>query len=399
MEYIVYDGKKYYVKDGILDLSNMTIYDLAIDINELKGFANLTNLRSLNISNIGLTEIKMLERYTDLEVLDLSNCEILEIKGLENLKKLKELSLAGNRITEIKGLETLIDLQKLYLYNNQITEIKGLQHLRKLKELNLSKNLITEIRGLEALTNLQELNLFKNQITEIKGLKMLTNLLKLELSRNKITEIKGLENLINLKILFLNENKIPQKLLENLEKQNFTYLADRKPELYKKWTKLEEHFKKIFKSEEHFKKILKSLRQREIAEEKKFRPQQKTSMELLLSQIDFDLDYLDKINENFSQIIVKYCRQIRKELDIIEKDTISKLKELIEKSPRVDLKQIKVALKMDAHTFNNKIIDWADKFGFTIDGDYLIVNKDTVSDFIDALDKQFAKWEKGKKIE
>ena len=387
MEYIVYDGKKFYVKDGILDLSDMTIYDLAIDINELKGFANLTNLRSLNLSYIGITEIKMLERYTDLEVLDLSYCEILEIKGLENLKKLKELSLAGNRITEIKGLETLTDLQKLYLYNNQITEIKGLEHLRNLKVLNLGGNLITEIRGLEALTNLQELSLFKNQIAEIKGLKMLTNLLKLELSRNKITEIKGLENLINLKILFLNENKIPQKLLENFEKQNFTYLAERKPEIYKKWTKLEEHFKKM----------LKQLRQREIAEEKKFRPQQKIYMELFLSQIDFDLDYLDKINENFSQIIVKYCRQIKKELNIIEKDTISKLKELIEKSPRVNLKQIKVALKMDTHTFNNKIIDWADEFGFIIDGDYLIVNKDTVSDFIDALDKQFAKWEKGKK--
>jgi len=389
MEYIVYDGKKYYVKDGVLDLSNMTIYDLAIDINELKGFANLTNLRSLNLSNIGLTEIKMLERYTDLEVLNLSSCEILEIKGLENLKKLKELNLSGNQITEIKGLETLTDLQKLYLYGNQITEIKGLQHLRKLKELNLSKNLITEIRGLETLTNLQELNLFKNQITEIKGLEMLTNLLKLELSCNKFTEIKGLENLINLKILFLNENKIPQKLLENLEKQNFTYLAERKPELYKKWTKLEERFKKI----------LKLLRQREIAEDKMSRTSQKKLIEWLLSQIDFDLDYLDKINENFSQIIVKYCRQIRKELDIIEKDTISKLKELIKKSPRVNLKQIKVALKMDTHTFNNKIIDWADEFSFTIDGDYLIVNKDTVSDFIDALDKQFAKWEKGKKNE
>ena len=85
---------------------------------------------------------------------------------------------------------------------------------------------------------------------------------------------------------------------------------------------------------------------------------------------------------------------------IKEKDRIKKLKGLIEKSSNISLKQIKNTLKMDTHTFNNKIIDWADEFNFIIDGDNLVINKDTVSDFIDALDKQFASWEKGKeKIE
>lgn len=57
-------------------------------------------------------------------------------------------------------------------------------------------------------------------------------------------------------------------------------------------------------------------------------------------------------------------------------------------------------LHIDKKTFDNKIFIWAREFGFIIDGDYLIINKETVSDFIDALDKQFAIWEKGKeKIE
>ncbi len=49
---------------------------------------------------------------------------------------------------------------------------------------------------------------------------------------------------------------------------------------------------------------------------------------------------------------------------------------------------------MDVDTFNDIIFDWAEKFGFTIDGDYVVINKDSVSDFIDSLDKQFIKWEK-----
>ena len=57
-------------------------------------------------------------------------------------------------------------------------------------------------------------------------------------------------------------------------------------------------------------------------------------------------------------------------------------------------------LDMEKKTFDNKIFEWAREFDFIIDGDNLVINKDTVSDFIDALDKQFASWEKGKeKIE
>lgn len=46
------------------------------------------------------------------------------------------------------------------------------------------------------------------------------------------------------------------------------------------------------------------------------------------------------------------------------------------------------------HSFLKKIFDWADSFGFRIDGDYLIIKQDTVSDFIEALDKEFLLWEK-----
>jgi len=38
------------------------------------------------------------------------------------------------------------------------------------------------------------------------------------------------------------------------------------------------------------------------------------------------------------------------------------------------------------------IFKWAEEFSFTIDGDYLVINKETVSDFIDALDDEYKKW-------
>ena len=55
------------------------------------------------------------------------------------------------------------------------------------------------------------------------------------------------------------------------------------------------------------------------------------------------------------------------------------------------------ALDMDQKQFDFVIFDWAAEFGFTIDGEYLNINKESVSDFIDALDKQFTLWESSEK--
>lgn len=47
---------------------------------------------------------------------------------------------------------------------------------------------------------------------------------------------------------------------------------------------------------------------------------------------------------------------------------------------------------MDEKLFNDNIFVWAKQFGFTIDGDYLNIKKENISDFIDELEKQFKGW-------
>lgn len=55
---------------------------------------------------------------------------------------------------------------------------------------------------------------------------------------------------------------------------------------------------------------------------------------------------------------------------------------------------MKKALKIDDDAFIDKIFDWEEVFGFIIDGDFLKINQNTVSDFNDALDKQVSSWKK-----
>ena len=83
-------GEKYEVKDGELNLVAREI----VDISEIEGLSELTNLKALIL------------RYN----------QITEIKGLENLNNLQELDLSENKIKEIKGLRW--DVQAVHRTRN-----------------------------------------------------------------------------------------------------------------------------------------------------------------------------------------------------------------------------------------------------------------------------------------
>ena len=191
------------------------------------GTEQIINLSSQNIVN--LLQVKGLENLTNLNKLHLSFNEITEISGLDNLINLKSLHLQGNKIRKIKGLEQLKNLEYLYLNNNGIFKIQGITNLSKLKSLMIYDNRITEIQEVDHLSNLEILNLRNNEISEIKGLKGLSNLKRLDLSNNRITEIKGLDNLVGLEFLDLSYNQINEiKGLDSLKNLKFLDLRNNK---------------------------------------------------------------------------------------------------------------------------------------------------------------------------
>jgi tetratricopeptide (TPR) repeat protein len=96
---------------------------------------------------------------------------------------------------------------------------------------------------------------------------------------------------------------------------------------------------------------------------------------------------LDKTNEDLLRNKIKQMTQN------IERENIEHIKKLMQVSTKVKLDRFQDGLGMNNKDFNRKIVDWAVEFGFTIDGDYVIVNKSTIDDFIIALDHQFKDWE------
>ena len=186
---VLYRGKKFKVK-------------------KVKGSGLHLNLNRKKI--VDISQVIGLEELSDLIFLDLSENQITEISGLSNLKNLRTLLLSGNQITEIKGLDNLINLENLTLVRNQITKINGLNNLENLKRLELSFNNISELHGLEYLKNLEILLLFNNPvfgwIKENLGSFRLAKVAVKFCARKKGTELFNLEEVE--KILALKEQQI-----------------------------------------------------------------------------------------------------------------------------------------------------------------------------------------------
>ena len=105
-----------------------------------------------------------------------------------------------------------------------------------------------------------------------------------------------------------------------------------------------------------------------------------------------------KLNPDNEEAVL-LMEKLKRGMGIIEKETETsimseKIKQMLNVSTKIKLEMMRKALKLQENIFSEKIFEWAEQFNFTIDGDYLIVNKDTIEDFMNALDAQFVSWRK-----
>lgn len=73
-------------------------------------------------------------------------------------------------------------------------------------------------------------------------------------------------------------------------------------------------------------------------------------------------------------------------------DRLERVSRIIQVSNKIKLEMMRQALDMETSQFSKSIFDWAHRFGFTIDGDYIIINKESTDDFMRELEEEFKSW-------
>jgi hypothetical protein len=100
--------------------------------------------------------------------------------------------------------------------------------------------------------------------------------------------------------------------------------------------------------------------------------------------------------ERYNKTRTARTQRVNAEHDRLDKmhqasqDRMLKLRSLIETSKTVDISRLAGILELDDVSVKNEVPEWVRQFGFKTKADKIIFNDGKITDFIDALDKQFS---------
>ncbi|MBN2153972.1 MAG: hypothetical protein JW839_21120 [Candidatus Lokiarchaeota archaeon] len=75
-----------------------------------------------------------------------------------------------------------------------------------------------------------------------------------------------------------------------------------------------------------------------------------------------------------------------------ESDHVEKLRKIIKVSDRIEVARLADALDIDEKLAWQRVFDWAEQFGFKVDGNAVVFGAGDTARFVDDLDKEFAEW-------
>ena len=175
-------------------LNDLKVESLDISMNSvLKDYIpnnlKLENLRSLNISGIGLDNISFLKNAGKLESLVAEENAIKDLTPLAELKSLRTLYLDRNNISDITALKNLASLEELLLYKNNIENVDALKDKKYLYRLMLNDNLgLKNIDALKDVPNISSIDISNTLVTDISSLKDAKYLYYIALKNTKISD-------------------------------------------------------------------------------------------------------------------------------------------------------------------------------------------------------------------
>jgi len=72
----------------------------------------------------------------------------------------------------------------------------------------------------------------------------------------------------------------------------------------------------------------------------------------------------------------------------VKQNRKKKVKEIVKKTSKVELNLIRKVLRMEKKTYLKDIVTWSEEYGYTVEGDYLLIPDKEVSNFIELLMQQ-----------
>ena len=196
--------------------------DGCIELKEIKGLENLTQLTDLFVSNCqNLEHLKGLNKLESLVVLDLRNIELPDFSVIGELPKLEVLRLAGQgTLTSLKPFSKLTSLTEIHVEaSRNFTSLAGLPKTVEQYAGFTKCEKLKSIEGVEVARSLRHLDLSDcPSLEDISALAKLPELVNLSLVNcRKIKDISSLKRNQNLRFVRLSGSGVTPADVEPLQ--------------------------------------------------------------------------------------------------------------------------------------------------------------------------------------
>ncbi len=209
------------------DIKNMTSID-ALDLSDnryirtIEPLAELSALKTLDLSGTDITDLTPIRNLTGLVELDISGTTVTDLTPLKYSDKLTRLVLAGTPVNDLTVVGQMPGLETLDISRTGVLDISPLSACTSLKYLHMEAAPVSDLQPLAALTSLVEVDASQTLVRDLTPLSGLNQLEVLSLDSTYFQDISALAKLENLKVVSLNHTAVanlrPLQNLKNLER-------------------------------------------------------------------------------------------------------------------------------------------------------------------------------------
>ncbi|HEX7014892.1 MAG TPA: leucine-rich repeat domain-containing protein, partial [Cyclobacteriaceae bacterium] len=190
------------------EIKNITSID-ALDLSDnkflrtIEPLAELSNLKTLDLSGTGITDLTPIRNLTGLTDLDISQTSITDLTPLKYSDKLTRLVLARTPVNDLTVVGQMPALETLDISGTGVLDISPLSSCTSLKYLLMAAAPISDLKPLTALIGLVEVDASQTLVRDLAPLSGLTQLEILSLDSTYFADISALATLENLKVVSL----------------------------------------------------------------------------------------------------------------------------------------------------------------------------------------------------
>ena len=202
------DGFRILDLTPIAELPLKTLRMTNCGLSNISALNRLTMLEILDLSGNPIEDIQVLSRLNNLKSLSLSYTDVRDVSALETLSALRDLDLCVTRVTELSPIGSLGDLETLKISHVQIKDFSFLKNLTKLLQLELKSTGFQDI-SLIASSRLEtlDISLNYNYLTDISSLNRFSDLRELDISMSEIEDYSPVYELLKLQTLGIHEDQ------------------------------------------------------------------------------------------------------------------------------------------------------------------------------------------------